>query len=32
LNLGAWLALSWALDVNEDPTPLKERLENAAKW
>jgi muconolactone delta-isomerase len=28
LNMGAWLTLSWMLD--DDPMPLRERLENAA--
>jgi len=27
LNMGAWLALSWVLDDDETPVPLRERLE-----
>lgn len=29
LYLGAWLALSWVLDDDETPLPLRERLRNA---
>jgi hypothetical protein len=30
LNLGAWLALVWATEDNEDRYPLEARLKNAA--